>query len=807
MRLLSIHIDDFGKISNFDMDLLTNPVIISEENGWGKSTLASFIKVMFYGFEGESKKKLAERERVKYKPWNKGNYGGRIIFESKGRECELTRHFGDKEKDDTASLLEVSTMLPCNDYEIQILGEELFGIDEESFVRTVFVGQGNMDVFGEKESIGDGIAARIGNLTDATDDLYNYEKIHEKLLAKSRELKSGHVKGIINECEAQITELKVNIAKGANVSESFAQIESLLKEKELEKDRLKNEEEKLDKELILAGKKDAVGLWNSQNNALQDEKNEIEQKISQCKAEVPGVIPGIEEIEAMQEQVQEWQKLKISLEQHPGRNVVGKGDFLDINENDVKHQMENYKVLEKAKKDLDSINYRIVTEEDRAEFVHEQQIEECKRRNRQLQDDYERKIDEAKSSVKNRAFLIAILGIVLLLGGVAGFVLVSLLTGGGFTIAGAVVLVIGLLYMNTGVKKAGNRIEKPELVQEPVYRKSEKLESMNTERENLVRDTKNLTNQINAFLTKCNIECSEQEIFQKLYELKESVVRKDTDVSLVKEYEEKSRKLGLIEKELEEWFDSTQISKGEDYAQAINRVSSIANQYYQLLERLKDNSIKLEQKEQQRPLGADEDYSAVRAFDEVRNLKGILEEDRARIENNIKTYVNQLGELGEKLEAIQEDEESLKAISEKLVESRHKYDIITQTVKFMETAKERLTSRYMNPISESFKKYYGYISEGDLEDYNIDANINITKNEFGERRNTTSLSRGYRDLIDVALRMALVDAMYEEEKPFVILDDPFMNLDTEKINKAKEFLSKISNDYQVIYFTCHDSRA
>lgn len=142
MRLLSIHIDDFGKISNFDMDLLTNPVIISEENGWGKSTLASFIKVMFYGFEGESKKKLAERERVKYKPWNKGNYGGRIIFESKGRECELTRHFGDKEKDDTASLLEVSTMLPCNDYEIQILGEELFGIDEESFVRTVFVGQG-----------------------------------------------------------------------------------------------------------------------------------------------------------------------------------------------------------------------------------------------------------------------------------------------------------------------------------------------------------------------------------------------------------------------------------------------------------------------------------------------------------------------------------------------------------------------------------------------------------------------------------------------------------------------------------------
>ena len=45
-------------------------------------------------------------------------------------------------------------------------------------------------VFGEKESIGDGIAARIGNLTDATDDLYNYEKIHEKLLVASKVIRT-----------------------------------------------------------------------------------------------------------------------------------------------------------------------------------------------------------------------------------------------------------------------------------------------------------------------------------------------------------------------------------------------------------------------------------------------------------------------------------------------------------------------------------------------------------------------------------------------------------------------------------------
>ena len=82
MKLLNIHIDDYGKLSNFELDFTVNPSIIFEDNGWGKSTLASFIRVMFYGFEGETKKKVSERERYKYKPWNKGNYGGRIIFEA-----------------------------------------------------------------------------------------------------------------------------------------------------------------------------------------------------------------------------------------------------------------------------------------------------------------------------------------------------------------------------------------------------------------------------------------------------------------------------------------------------------------------------------------------------------------------------------------------------------------------------------------------------------------------------------------------------------------------------------------------------
>ncbi|HOO79294.1 MAG TPA: AAA family ATPase, partial [Lachnospiraceae bacterium] len=66
---------------------------------------------------------------------------------------------------------------------------------------------------------------------------------------------------------------------------------------------------------------------------------------------------------------------------------------------------------------------------------------------------------------------------------------------------------------------------------------------------------------------------------------------------------------------------------------------------------------------------------------------------------------------------------------------------------------------------------------------------------------------GNQDLVAICLRLALIHAMYQNEKPFIIIDDSFVNLDDEKVELAKKFLTTIAQEYQVIYFTCHDSRA
>jgi uncharacterized protein YhaN len=39
------------------------------------------------------------------------------------------------------------------------------------------------------------------------------------------------------------------------------------------------------------------------------------------------------------------------------------------------------------------------------------------------------------------------------------------------------------------------------------------------------------------------------------------------------------------------------------------------------------------------------------------------------------------------------------------------------------------------------------------------------------------------------------------------MDDPFVNLDDNKQARGMEFLRRVSEDYQILYFTCHQLMA
>ena len=115
MKIISCHIENFGKLHDCTLHFADGLNTFCEENGWGKSTFAAFVRAMFYGLEGDRKRSIEENERKRYAPWQGGVFGGQLTFEANGKEYRISRVFRDKDVNDEFELREVKTNLISTD--------------------------------------------------------------------------------------------------------------------------------------------------------------------------------------------------------------------------------------------------------------------------------------------------------------------------------------------------------------------------------------------------------------------------------------------------------------------------------------------------------------------------------------------------------------------------------------------------------------------------------------------------------------------------------------------------------------------
>ena len=93
MKLIKCYVSSFGKLQDFTYDFNAGLNTIKQDNGWGKTTLATFIKAMFYGLN-DSKRSVSENERLKFKPWGESaKFGGYVQFVWGNDEFVLERYF------------------------------------------------------------------------------------------------------------------------------------------------------------------------------------------------------------------------------------------------------------------------------------------------------------------------------------------------------------------------------------------------------------------------------------------------------------------------------------------------------------------------------------------------------------------------------------------------------------------------------------------------------------------------------------------------------------------------------------------
>jgi DNA repair exonuclease SbcCD ATPase subunit len=203
----------------------------------------------------------------------------------------------------------------------------------------------------------------------------------------------------------------------------------------------------------------------------------------------------------------------------------------------------------------------------------------------------------------------------------------------------------------------------------------------------------------------------------------------------------------------------------------------------------------------------------VLSVDDLQQQQKTLDEQIMELNKQILQERDNLSTALEEVERLTDVSEQIERLEVQEKEYKKSAELLTKTEDFLQKARESFQAKYMQPLQNGLHKYLGLIdgptgthSGYSIEDFELDMDLNIKLSYSGSTKGAEYLSQGYQDVVALCSRLALVDVLYPDEKPILILDDPFTNLDDKKIKESLKLLNKIAEERQTVYFTCHDSR-
>lgn len=786
MKLLRCYVENFGKLSEFKYEFEDGLNVINENNGFGKTTFANFIKAMFYGLESTARRTIALTDRKKYMPWQGGNFGGNIEFEINNNKYKIERYFGKKDSEDTFKLYDLKTNLESKDF-TENIGEEIFKINKEAYERSTYIPQQNLKI-----QMNDSISAKLGNVLESENDVNTFEIAIKKLSDSMRKYKKTGNRGLIDISEKNIENLEKKIEltrlEENNIDEKKEKLNKIIEEIK-EKEEEKKQIQRNITNIIDLKRKDA------KKETYQTIRNNYElagQKYNETKQFFNGEIPEDEEIDVLIDKCLEVEKYKVEFENYgiseEEKNNLKRLNNLfknkEIDENIIKQNIADYNEIKDVIKKID------MTELNKEHIVKE---------SNQIKD----KIDKNKKA----NIILTIFTIICIIVSVVIILVLSQKKLFGI-LPVCVAIVLGVIIC----MKNKNRTHLKKFLNEKILESGE----LNETNERLKEKKLKLENGVNQFIEEFSDNKDEQDVLIKLTEIK-SDFNKYIDLNnnfnniLEKQFLTKS-KLELLEDSIKEYILK--------YFKEINKpYTKLSEEIKIRKQELNAAKIDFEEKKKQK-----EDYEKNNDINELNMDNNVKEQEdnvtkeelekilitldeKINILNDEKNYLkNQIEKIENEIDENIDLEQELIEEKEKLLNLESRYKVIENTKKILEKAKEKFSSHYLNDMIDGFNKYIKLINEEDIAS-NIDVNLN-TKIEYkGSKKDIDFLSTGYKDLIYICMRFSLIRALYKNECPFVILDDPFVNLDKEKTENAIKLIKELSKEYQIIYFICHNSRA
>ena len=709
MKLLSCHIENFGKLRDFTYYFEDDLSVLFAENGWGKSTLAAFLKVMFYGFDGENRRNGDGNERLRYRPWSGGVYGGSVTFSSGSKTFRMMRTFGARKKEDKFSLYDDETGFISDEFTDRI-GEELFSIDRDSFCRTVFWSQTDHET-----SATTSIQAKIGDLTAQQDDLPAYDAAVKRLRKEMERLRPDRANGLIRKKQDRLALLEADQARlpslNAQLQQCIAQEQALTEQ--LSRIRLQKQQYALS-----VPERPAQEAAGSEAVAAE-EVSAAEKRLAEARKRLAAEQNQL--MTAEERLAGERENLSASEER-----LAGARESLAAAEERLAGERENLSATEEKLSSLYATRQRILAQ-GRDEQEQYRQIKEDLRQELEAVTRLQNKRRSMIRAFSAAGIPFAVIMLALCLSRVIPmpFLILPILS-----LAGSAWL---LWYAGHSDLPADDSEEIQRLRKEKKWYKS----SIRT----LSRKLRHIDERIQGKELLCE-------------KLRNRLRTMEADVSAQK----------------------------KSVQEAERNVNSSANGGSS--PRTGSDSI---------PSDVAKTLSEFDAREE--ECRSQLQDVRGQSE-----------ELREMISDCRTSQESLPALKAEISTLLEQYETCAKTLSYLEKARNLFTSRYMNPFLRSFRRYYGLLTGESAESVQTDADLGITILDQGLPRDPSLMSEGTKDMISLCRRMAMIDAMYPGEKPFLVLDDPFSNLDDERIKGGMRFLHTASLEYQILYLTCHASR-
>jgi uncharacterized protein YhaN len=193
--------------------------------------------------------------------------------------------------------------------------------------------------------------------------------------------------------------------------------------------------------------------------------------------------------------------------------------------------------------------------------------------------------------------------------------------------------------------------------------------------------------------------------------------------------------------------------------------------------------------------------------EKLRTVVEALEQQKSNLEATEISLKRQLefAESGCELQASLE--ERLEDIDNDIARARRLLKIYEMTRDFIEQSRKNVLKASLGLLEKQTSELFSRVTCGKYEKVKFDPQslsyevFSSEKSDWVDPDNT--LSRGARDQLYLAARLALIQMISQEKKPLLVLDEPFLAFDRFRREHALSILKQTAEDHQIFILSCH----